>query len=222
MKLRPWCQVPDGSHDVATGMKANDADQTIGYVQGWKSAFPDMISTVDSAYESENTVIMECSWTGTHTGDMMTPDGNTIPPTNKTVNLKNVFITEFDDNFNIIRNIQSDKINITEDEWEVFNPKIYEKNNYILESEIVLKTNFDSDRIQTLYSNLSALNFFEIYELRNNYKKLKYSITDVDLHLLKLISYPFYLVLMALFSALIMLQIKKSKILQNILNGIIF
>ena len=125
--------------------------------------------------------------------------------------LINNFITEFDDNFNIIRNIQSDKINITEDEWEVFNPKIYEKNNYILESEIVLKTNFDSDRIQTLYSNLSALNFFEIYELRNNYKKLKYSITDVDLHLLKLISYPFYLVLMALFSALIMLQIKKIK-----------
>ena len=125
--------------------------------------------------------------------------------------LINNFITEFDDNFNIIRNIQSDKIDITEDEWEVFNPKIYENNNYILESEIVLKTNFDSDRIQTLYSNLSALNFFEIYELRNNYKKLKYSITDVDLHLLKLISYPFYLILMALFSALIMLQIKKIK-----------
>ena len=33
----------------------------------------------------------------------------------------------------------------------------------------------------------------------------------MDLHLLKLISYPFYLVLMALFSALIMLQIKKIK-----------
>ena len=121
------------------------------------------------------------------------------------------FITEFDDNFNIIRNIQSDKIDITENEWKVFNAKIYENNNYILESEIILKTNFDSDRIQTLYSNLSALNFFEIYELRNNYKKLKYSITDVDLHLLKLISYPFYLVLMALFSALIMLNIKKVK-----------
>ena len=82
-----------GMHDVATGMKTNDADQTIGYVQGWKSAFPDMTGTVDTAYESGNTVIMECSWAGTHTGDMMTPDGNTIPPTNKTVNLKNVFIT---------------------------------------------------------------------------------------------------------------------------------
>ena len=94
-----------GMHDIATGMKANDADQTIGYVQGWKSAFPDMIGTVDSSYESENTVIMECSWTGTHTGDMMTPDGNTIPPTNKTVNLKNVFITEFDgDKFSNFKN----------------------------------------------------------------------------------------------------------------------
>ena len=48
---------------------------------------------------------MECSWAGTHTGDMMTPDGNTIPPTNKTVNLKNVFITEFDgDKFSNFKN----------------------------------------------------------------------------------------------------------------------
>jgi len=36
---------------------------------------------------------------------MMTPDGNTIPPTNKTVNLKNVFITEFDgDKFSNFKN----------------------------------------------------------------------------------------------------------------------
>ena len=64
-----------------------------------------MIGTVDTAYESGNTVIMECSWAGTHTGDMMTPDGNTIPPTNKTVNLKNVFIMEFDgDKFSNFKN----------------------------------------------------------------------------------------------------------------------
>ena len=65
--------------------------------------------------------------------------------------------------------------------------------------------------IQTLYSNLSALNLFELYELRNNYKKLKYSIIDIDLHLLKLAFYPIYLFLMALFSSLIMLNTKGIK-----------
>ena len=77
--------------------------------------------------------------------------------------------------------------------------------------EIKLQTNFNLDRVRTLYSNLSALNFFKLYELRENYKSLNYSITDVDLHLFKLISYPFYLLLIALFSSLIMLNIKKIK-----------
>ena len=48
----------------------------------------------------------------------------------------------------------------------------------------------------------------ELYELRKNYKKLNYSITEVDLQLLKLITLPFFLVLMSLFSSLIMLKIK--------------
>ena len=67
------------------------------------------------------------------------------------------------------------------------------------------------DKIQSLYSNLSALDFFELYELRKNYKKLNYSITDVDLQLLKLAFYPIYLLLIALFSSLIMLNIKQIK-----------
>ena len=47
-----------------------------------------------------------------------------------------------------------------------------------------------------------------MYQLRENYKKLNYSITDVDLQLLKIVTNPIYLVLMSLFSALIMIKIK--------------
>ena len=74
---------------------------------------------------------------------------------------------------------------------------------------IKLKTNFDYKRIQSLYSNLSSLNIFLLYELRENYKKLNYSLTEVDLQILKLISYPIYLLLMTIFASLIMLKIKK-------------
>ena len=125
--------------------------------------------------------------------------------------LMNNFITIFDDDFNVIKNIKSEKIDITKKNWKIYNPRVYENNNYIEDNEIKLETNFDLNRIQTLYSNLSALNIFELYELRKNYKKLRYSITDINLHLLKLISYPIYLFLMALFSSLIMLNIKKVK-----------
>ena len=121
------------------------------------------------------------------------------------------FITEFDEDYNVIRNIQSDKIDISKKNWKVLNARIYNKNQYEDVAVLNLQTNFDVNRIQTLYSNLSALSFFELYELRNNYLRLNYSTTDVDMHLLKLISYPIYLFLISLFSSLIMLNIKQVK-----------
>ena len=121
------------------------------------------------------------------------------------------FITEFDENFNVIRNIQSDKIDISKKEWKIIEPRIYENNNYINIDQIEFNTNFDVDRIRTLYSNLSALDVFELLELRKNYLKLNYSITDIDLHLLKIASYPILLLLISIFAALIMLNIKQIK-----------
>ncbi len=125
--------------------------------------------------------------------------------------LINNFITEFDDNFNVIRNIQSNKIDISKKNWNIIDAKIYQQNNYIKEVNIRLNTNFDLERVQTLYSNLSALNIYELYELRKNYKKLNYSITDIDLHLLKLAVSPIYFLLIGIFTSLIMLNIKQVK-----------
>ena len=125
--------------------------------------------------------------------------------------LINNFITIFDEDFNVIKNIKSKKIDITSNNWQIFDPRVYQMNNYTDSAQIDLMTNFDLNRVQTLYSNLSALNLFKLYELRENYKKINYSITDIDLHLLKLSFYPIYLFLMALFSCLIMFNIKKIK-----------
>ena len=125
--------------------------------------------------------------------------------------LSNSFITEFDEEYNVIRNIKSNKVDISSNNWKITNAKVYNKNDYENEDILNLKTNFDVNRIQSLYSNLSALNFIELYELRENYKKLNYSTIDVDMHLLKLISYPLFLLLITLFSSLIMLNIKQVK-----------
>lgn len=121
------------------------------------------------------------------------------------------FITVFDNNFNVIENIKSEKIDISKTKWKIINARTYIMNDYIENEFLNLDTNFDLEQIRTLYSNLSALNLLELYELRKNYKKLNYSIIDIDMQVLKLISYPFYLFLMALFSSLIMINIKKVK-----------
>ena len=119
------------------------------------------------------------------------------------------FITEFDKNFKVTRNIQSNKIDISKKTWVIYEADVINKNNYEKIKEINLRTNFDFKRIQTLYSNLSSLNFFHLYELRENYIKLNYSITEINLQILKLISYPIYLLLITIFSSIIMLKFKQ-------------
>tara|TARA_B100000902_G_scaffold130708_1_gene129626 strand:+ start:238 stop:1311 length:1074 start_codon:yes stop_codon:yes gene_type:complete len=141
-------------------------------------------------------------------------NGKIIITNSSSVNEKflvNNFITEFDQNFNIIRNIKSDKIDISNKNWEILNARIYNQNNYVEKKSIKLETNFDLKTIQTLYSNLSALNLFELYKLRINYQNLNYSIIDIDLHLLKLATTPLYLLLISVFAAIIMFRIKQIK-----------
>ena len=125
--------------------------------------------------------------------------------------LVNNFITIFDENFKIIKNIRSNKIDISKKNWLIYDAKIFNKNEYIVEEKITLNTNFNLERINTLYSNLSALNIHALYELRKNYVNLNYSLTEVDMQILKLITYPFYLMLMTLFSSLLMYRIKEIK-----------
>ncbi|PHX88840.1 MAG: permease [Pelagibacteraceae bacterium] len=127
---------------------------------------------------------------------------------NQTYLIEN-FITEFNDNYEVIRNIKSDKIEISNEEWLIFDAKIFKKNDYSFEKILKLKTNFNYKKIQSLYSNLSSLDIFQLYELRDNYINLNYSITDLNLQIYKLILLPLYMVLITLFSAAIMLRIKK-------------
>ena len=123
--------------------------------------------------------------------------------------LINNFITEFDKNYSVLRNLKSEKINISTNEWEVLNVKIFKNNDYEIKDLIKIKTNFDYKRINSLYSDLSSLNMLQLYELRNNYKKLNYSLTEIDLQFLKLLSFPLFLLLITIFSSLLMFRVKR-------------
>ena len=121
------------------------------------------------------------------------------------------YISEFDKDFKIIKNIVSPKIDVKNKEWVIYDPEILidnKKQNY---DSLKINTNFDYKIIQNLFSNLSSLSFLELYELRKNYKQLNYSMIDIDLHILKLSSFPIYLALMTVFSSLIMLNTKKFR-----------
>ena len=125
--------------------------------------------------------------------------------------LINNFITEFNENYEVERNIRSDKIDISKNNWIIFDPVIFTRNGYsqnIVNKKLIFKTNFNYEKVQSLFSNLSSLSLIELLNLRKNYKSLNYSTIEIDLHLLKLLSYPIYLVLMTVFSSVIMLKTK--------------
>ena len=134
--------------------------------------------------------------------------------------LLNAYISEFDKNFEIKRNIKSKKIDIRNKEWIIEEAEIYEQNNKEIVKNLKFKTNFDYELIQKLFSNMSSLSFIELIKMRENYKKLNYSLTEIDLQLFKLILFPIYFILMFIFSAIIMMNTKtfKSKSLKIIIG----
>jgi len=125
--------------------------------------------------------------------------------------LLNVSITKFNKNFDIIEIIESKKIDITSKKWKIFNPTVRKNNSQSVLNEILLDSNFDLEKINSLFSNLSSLNIVDLITLRKSYMSLNYSVTDIDSHLLKIATYPIYLALITIFSAVIMFSIGYQK-----------
>ena len=123
----------------------------------------------------------------------------------------NVSITQFNNNFDLISIINAKKIDISSFHWKIYEPLIIRENKEDKVNDMILQSNFDLKRINSLFSNLSSLTLFELISLRKNYKILNYSLIDIDSHLYKIATYPIYLTLITIFSALIMFNIGYQK-----------
>ena len=125
--------------------------------------------------------------------------------------LQNVSISQFNKNFEILNIIKSNKIDISSRKWIIFKPTILKNNKVISLTEMTLDSNFDIKKINSLFSNLSSLTMLDLFELRKSYKSLNYSVVDIDSHIYKITSYPIYLTLITIFSAVIMFNIGYQK-----------
>ncbi len=131
---------------------------------------------------------------------------------NKDKLLKNVFITKFDKNFNIIESISTKKADISLNEWIIENPIVFRDNKQIqLDKDIRLRSHFNFDKINKTFRDLNSLNLFELVRLKKENEVLGYSSQEVNLHFLRIISLPIYLSIMVIISAIIMLNIKRDK-----------
>ena len=126
--------------------------------------------------------------------------------------LKEVTISEFSKTFDLNRTIESNKINIKNNEWIVFNPIISQKNKTKKTNKTInIKTHFNEKKIGSMFRNLSSLNILDLIKLNDDYKALGYSTIDVKSHLYKLFSFPVYLSVMTILSSIIMFNIKRNK-----------
>ena len=125
--------------------------------------------------------------------------------------LLDVSITQFDKDFEILRIIKSDKVNISTNNWIIVKPRIIKDGTVAYLDQLILISNFDLKKINSLFSNLYSLNFIDLINLRKSYKSLNYSVTDLDSHIYKISSYPIYMMLLTIFSAILMLNIGYKK-----------
>jgi len=125
--------------------------------------------------------------------------------------LKEVNATVLSKNFDLIKNIEAEKVNIQHKTWKAINAKIHINNNTTQVEEYLIDTHFNLEKISNLFSNLSSLTMWELEKLRSDYESLGYSTLEVSAHRHKIIAYPVYLIIMTLLSGIIMLNIKVNK-----------
>ena len=142
--------------------------------------------------------------------------------------LENLKIIELDKNYKLINTIVAKKANINQKTWLLNDVKIYSniKKTENLKNYKYLSS-YDSEIISNLYSNLNSLNIFQLIKLRDNYKSIGYSATEVKLHLNKIYSLPFYLTLTTIIGSLLMFRLNfiKSKfflVVVGVLVSVIF
>jgi steroid delta-isomerase-like uncharacterized protein len=74
--------------EMATQRKPKGIRDVLAAWRGWAEAFPDSKATFQNALASGNTVVLEMTWRGKHTGPLQIPGGGPLPPTGKSIEIQ--------------------------------------------------------------------------------------------------------------------------------------
>ena len=137
--------------------------------------------------------------------------------------LIDVVINQFNINFDLEQTIQANKIDISKNLWIINEPTITKEN--ISDTNLksyVLQTSFNTEIINSLFSNISTLNLFELFNLKKDYENLGYSSKEIQIHLLNLFTMPFFYGILTLLSCILMFNISKNRsLIFHIIFGVL-
>ena len=124
--------------------------------------------------------------------------------------LKYLTINEANKYYENKNTIVADSADIISKNWKLKNVSILDSNgNSKKLKSYVYNSSFDGELISNLFSNLNALNIYELHKLSNNYLNIGYSNTDIKIHLNKIYSMPIFYVLMTILGFIIINKLKK-------------
>ena len=138
--------------------------------------------------------------------------------------MTNSSITNLDVDFEIKKNIIAETINIKSKNWILYKAIVTEPDNLSKKfDKIELESNFDLERINNLFSDLSSLTYFQLLKLEKDYNSIGYSTDEIEIQKHKFYSLPFLLCIMTIIGTIIMINNKfKKNLLFNLFIGIFF
>ncbi len=122
-----------------------------------------------------------------------------------------VTISQFDKDFKLTKVIISKKVDIKTNIWTLENPIVNSDNYSKSYEKLEFFSNFDEERMLSIFDNLSSLDLFKLGELKKDYEMLGYNTEMLNGYKHRLYSYPIYLAIMVCIGSILMLNIKHNK-----------
>ncbi len=138
--------------------------------------------------------------------------------------IKDVIITQSKINHEKTNIIIAKEADITQKVWVLYDVVLQDNEAFNQKYDtMIYKSTFNGQIISKLFSNLNALNLFQLHELMENYSKIGYSTSEIKSHLNKLYSAPLFFLLMTIIGFLVMLKLNflKTKFF-TIIVGVFF
>jgi ketosteroid isomerase-like protein len=108
------CYAADAVVTASGGMEARGPEGARMFFTTWTDAFPDNETIIDKEYIAGSVVVLEGTFTGTHTGNLVAPDGTVIPPTGRRISGPYVGITVVDDGLIVSDKLYHDRLDLLE------------------------------------------------------------------------------------------------------------
>ena len=126
--------------------------------------------------------------------------------------LKFLTINESTKYYESSNTIVAESANILSKNWKLENVSILSNEGTSKKfKSYVYNSSFNGEIISNLFSNLNALNIYELHKLSRNYMSIGYSNTDIKIHLNKIYSMPLFYVLMTILGYIIINRLKNIK-----------